>query len=188
VYEFPIKGDKDMESKAKIFGHPIHQMLIVFPLGLLATAVIFDGIYLATDNRRWTEIAFWMIAAGIVGGLLAAVFGLIDWLAIPRNTRAKSIGLLHALANVLVLALFAASFWLRQGAPDSPSTIALTLSFIAFAVAALAAWLGGELVTRLGVGVDDGANLNAPNSLVQKHLKGIDSRTENTSSTTRRAA
>ena len=64
-----------MEARAKLFGHPIHQMLIVFPLGLLATAAIFDVICLVTDNGKWSDIAFWMIAAGVVGGLVAALFG-----------------------------------------------------------------------------------------------------------------
>ncbi len=62
-----------MESRAKIFGHAIHSILIVFPLGLLSTAVIFDVIYLATGNGRWADISFWMIAAGVIGGLAAAV-------------------------------------------------------------------------------------------------------------------
>ena len=85
-----------MESKAKLFGHPIHPMLIVFPLGLLATAVVFDAITLAQGNPRWTEMAYYMIAAGILTGLLAAVFGLIDYLAIPSGTRAKRIGAFQA--------------------------------------------------------------------------------------------
>jgi hypothetical protein len=67
-----------MESRAKLFGHAIHPILIVYPLGLLSTAVIFDVIHLVTANPRWATISFWMIAAGIVGGLLAAIFGLID--------------------------------------------------------------------------------------------------------------
>ena len=77
-----------MESKAKLFGHAIHPILIVYPLGLLSAAVIFDVIYLVTANPTWTTVSFWMIAAGIVGGLLAAVFGLIDYLNIPAGTRA----------------------------------------------------------------------------------------------------
>ena len=177
-----------MESRAKLFGHPIHQMLIVFPLGLLATAVIFDIIYLVTDNRRWTEMAFWMILAGIISGLVSAVFGLIDWLAIPRNTRAKAIGLMHGGGNVLVVLLFIGSWLLRRNAPDNPDITALALSFIAFALAAVTGWLGGELVDRLGVGVDDGANLNAPNSLFHKHVTNQGSKHEATSPTTRRAA
>jgi uncharacterized membrane protein len=79
-----------MESKAKIMGHPI---LIPFPLGLLSTSVVFDLVYLLTGNGKWSEISFWMIAAGVIGGLAAAVFGLIDWLAIPSGTRAKAVGI-----------------------------------------------------------------------------------------------
>src|SRR5437764_15366869 len=85
-----IKGQRPMESKAKLLGHPVHPMLIVFPLGLLATAVIFDVIALATGNGAWSGIAYYLIPAGLIGGLVAAVFGLIDWLAIPYNTRAKA--------------------------------------------------------------------------------------------------
>ncbi len=159
-----------MHSRAKILGHPIHQILIVFPLGLLATAVIFDIIYLSTGNRHWTEVAYWMIYAGIIGGLTAAVFGLIDWLAIPANTRAKTIGAMHGVSNVLAVGLFIGSCLLRNEAPAEPSTLALALSFIGFAIAGVGGWLGGELVVRLGVGVDEGANLNAPNSITHKSV------------------
>lgn len=159
-----------MEAKAKALGHPIHQMLIPFPFGLLATAVIFDIIYLIWGNPTMAVVAYWMIIAGIVGGLIAAPFGLIDFLAIPQGTRAKSVGLVHGLGNVIVLLLFAGSWWLRYGAagdrvPYAPSTLALVLSFAGFALAGLTGWLGGELVDRHTVGVDDGAHLNSPNSL-----------------------
>lgn len=157
-----------MESKAKLFGHAIHPILIVYPLGLLSAAVIFDVIYLVTANPTWTTVSFWMIAAGIVGGLLAAVFGLIDYLNIPAGTRASRIGLLHGLVNVGVMILFAASWLLRRNSPEVPSMTAFALSFAGVAAALLGGWLGGELVERLGVGVVPGANLNAPNSLSQR--------------------
>ncbi len=159
-----------MESKAKALGHPIHQMLIPFPFGLLATAVIFDVVYLVWGNPVMTTVSYWMILAGIIGGLIAAPFGLIDWLAIPKGTRAKSIGLIHGGGNVLVLLLFIGSCWLRydnnnSATPYVPSTFALILSFVGFALAGMTGWLGGELVDRLSVGVDDGAHLDAPSSL-----------------------
>jgi uncharacterized membrane protein len=154
-----------MESRAKFLGHPIHTMLIVFPLGLLATAVIFDIIGLATSNASWFGISFWMIAAGVIGGLLSAIFGIVDWLAIPRGTRAWDIGLRHGVGNVIVTLLFIVSWYLRRPAPENPSEVALTLSFIAAALALVTGWLGGELVDRLGVGVDPGAHLNSPSSL-----------------------
>ena len=154
-----------MESRAKIFGHAIHPILIVYPLGLLSAAVIFDVIYLLTANPTWATVSFWMIAAGIVGGLLAAVFGLIDFLSIPSGTRAKRIGLIHGLVNLGVMVLFIGSWLLRRDLPEAPSTAALAMSFIGVGAALLGGWLGGELVERLGVGVTPGANLNAPNSL-----------------------
>jgi uncharacterized membrane protein len=154
-----------MEARAKLFGHPIHQMLIVFPLGLLATSFFFDIAWLATKRPGLGIAAYWMIVAGIVGGLVAAVFGLIDWLAIPSGTRAKSIGVWHGGGNVVVVALFAASWWLRRGTVEAPPTTAIVLSAVAVGLALITGWLGGELVARLGVGVDDGAHLNAPNSM-----------------------
>src|ERR1041385_9435051 len=153
-----------MESKAKLFGHAIHPILIVYPLGLLSTAVIFDIIYLATGNPTWTTVSFWMIAAGIIGGLLAAVFGLIDYLAIPSGTRASRIGLLHGLTNVFVVILFIASWLLRRNSPDVPSTAAFTLSFVGVAAALLGGWLGGEVGERLRVSVTPDADLNGPQS------------------------
>jgi uncharacterized membrane protein len=155
-----------MESKAKLFGHPIHPMLIVLPLGLLSAAVVFDIVRILTGDEVFSGVAFWNIAAGVVGGLGAAVFGAWDWFHIPRGTRAKRIGLWHGVGNVVVVTLFALSWMLRLGAPGyEPSALAYVLSFAGVALAAVTGWLGGELVDRLGVGVDRGANLDAPNSL-----------------------
>jgi len=161
-----------MESRAKLFGHPIHPMLIVFPLGLLGMAVIFDVLTLALGNGYWAEIAYWMIAAGVVTGLLAAPFGLIDWLAIPGGTRAKRIGLWHGAGNLLVVALFALSWWMRGDAPRTPDAAPLTLGFAGLALALVTGWLGGELVDRLAVGVDEGAHLDAPSSLTTRRVRG----------------
>jgi uncharacterized membrane protein len=154
-----------MEAKARLFGHPIHQALIVFPLGVLATAVIFDVIHLVTGNPRWAEVSFWMICAGVIAGLVAAPFGIIDWLGIPGGTRAKRIGLLHGGGNVLVVLLFAASWIMRRGNPAAPEMLALVLSLAGGGLALITGWLGGELVSRLGIGVSEGANVNAPSSL-----------------------
>jgi uncharacterized membrane protein len=156
-------------------------MLIAFPLGLLGMAVIFDMLALALGQGYWAEIALWMMVAGVVTGLLAAPFGLIDWLAIPSRTRAKRIGTLHGIGNVLVLALFGASAWLRLGGPQAPVALsaflplsiflqtwagrAVILSSAGLLLMLVTGWLGGELVDRLGVGVDDDAHVDAPSSL-----------------------
>lgn len=157
--------------QAKLFGHPIHPMLIVFPLGLLATAVAFDIVGLVQSDTSWFAVSYWMIAAGIIGGLLAAVFGLIDWIGIPSGTRAKTIGLLHGGTNVVVVLLFIGSWFMRGMPANTPSNGALTLSFIAVVLALVGGWLGGELVDRLGIGVDEGANPNSPSSLSGRSAK-----------------
>ena len=159
-----------MESRFKVLGHGAHPILIVYPLGLLSTAVVFDIVYLLTATPVFATVAYWMIFAGVIGGLVAAVPGWVDWFAIPADTRAKRVGLVHGLGNVFVLVLFAASCWLRQDTPaepetHAPSTAALVLSFAGAALALFTGWLGGELVERLGVAVHEGAHLDAPNTL-----------------------
>lgn len=161
-----------MQAKARLFGHPIHQMLIVFPLGLLGTSLLFDILHLATDGDQWALVSYYMIAAGIISGLLAAPFGLIDWLAIPGGTRAKRIGLLHGGGNVVVLLLFVLSWFSRRDLPTAPSGFEIGLSAVAVLLALVTGWLGGELVDRLGVGVDEGANLDAPSSLSGRPAQG----------------
>jgi uncharacterized membrane protein len=155
-----------MQARAKAVGHAIHPMLIVFPLGLLTTAVILDVLRLITDRGSFQVSAAHAMAAGIVGGLVAALFGLVDWLAIPAGTRARRVGALHGLGNLVVTGLFAVS-WLLRAASDGwhASALALVFSFAGLALSGATAWLGGELVERLGVGVDEHAGLDAPSSL-----------------------
>lgn len=155
-----------MESRAKFLGHPIHPMLIVFPLGLLGMSVIFDILFLITDNEAFATVAYYNITAGIIAGLVAAIFGFWDWLSIPGGTRAKTVGLTHGIGNVIIVVLFAISWLLRRGETNFiPETTSLVLSFAGLALALFTGWLGGEMVYRLSVGVDRGAHLEAPNSL-----------------------
>ncbi|HEY0594064.1 MAG TPA: DUF2231 domain-containing protein [Thermoanaerobaculia bacterium] len=154
-----------MQSKARLLGHPIHQMLIVFPLGLLGMSLFFDLIGLIWDFDALFPASYYMIAAGIITGLTAAVFGFIDWLGIPSGTRAKRVGLAHGSGNVVVVVLFAASWFLRRGNPADPALVAVVLSAVGVGIALVTGWLGGELVDRLSVGVDEGAHVDAPSSL-----------------------
>jgi uncharacterized membrane protein len=156
-----------MESRVKLLGHPVHQTLVVFPLGLLAGAVGFDVAYAITRDGRWAETAYWLIGAGVLTGLLAAPFGFIDWLAIPRRTRAKRVGLVHAIMNVGALILFAVSWSLRGGSVAQPPVEALVCSLVGVIGSLIAAWFGGELVDRLGIGVSPLAHPDAPSSLSQ---------------------
>lgn len=166
-----------MESRAKALGHGIHPMLIVFPLGLLATSVAFDILYLITDRVGFQIASAYAIAAGVIGGLIAAVFGLVDWRAVPAGTRAKRVGAIHGVGNAVVLVLFALSWAVRAGATNwEPNALALIFSFVGIVVALGTSWLGGELVERLGVSVTEGAGVNAPSSLSRRSRGGAPAR------------
>lgn len=141
-------------------------MLVVFPLGLLVTSVVYDLLFLKSKDGQQAVTAHKLIGAGVLSGLAAAAAGHVDYHAIPSGTRAKRVGFWHASGNSLMLSLFALGWKLRQGDPAKPSRAALAISFGAIALGQVTAWLGGEMVYRLGVGVDPGARLNAPDSLL----------------------
>ena len=162
-------------SRARVLGRPIHPMLIVFPRGLLGTAPVFDLLALVLAEGYWSDVALWMIIAGVLSGLVAAPFGVMDWLAIPSGTRAQRLGLLHGIGNTVVLVVFAASAWLHWTIPRTLATLGLLFFFslVGLIVSLVPAWMGAELVGRLGVGVDQGAHVDAPSSL-PKLLKSRD--------------
>lgn len=148
-------------------------MLIVLPLGLFSTAVLFDVAYLITNDPTFANVSLWTITVGILGGLLAAVFGLIDWMTIPSGTRAKRIGAWHGAGNVTIVLLFIVSWLLRL--PDhayGSDLLPFLLGLIAVLAALVTAWLGGELVYRMRVAVDDDAGLDASSSLSRDGIVG----------------
>ncbi len=159
-----------MESKAKLLGRPLHPMLIVFPMGLLIVSLFFDVLHAITGSAAWAQMAYYLIVLGVILGVVAAVPGVVDWMAIPRRTRARRVAAFHAIISVTVLVLFAITWGMRLTDPFAPETTAVLVSVLGVALLLVGAWLGGELVDRLGVGVDDGANLNAPNALFQRKV------------------
>jgi uncharacterized membrane protein len=145
-----------MASKASIAGHPIHPMLIPFPLALWVTSFLTDVLHFFVPNPNLVLIAKYMLATGIIGGLLAAVPGIIDWLAI-KNPEVKRIGNWHARLNIIALLIFAASLYLRTkygsswvgGSPNIP----FLLSLLGVILIGISGWLGGDLSFKYGVGV-----------------------------------
>ena len=146
-----------MSSPASIGGHPIHPMLIPFPIALWVFSLFSDLIYLWRGNPAWEWVAFYTLAGGSVGALAAALFGIIDYFAI-EDKKVSGIAAWHARFNVLALLLFAASFYLRtnRGAAmvSGRMTIPLALSIVGVLVVGVSGWLGGELVFKHGVAVE----------------------------------
>lgn len=134
-----------MENQPQLLIRNGQPMPIVFPLTLLATAVVFDLVTFLTQLNKFSEAAFFMIAAGLLALSLASVFGFIDWLAAAKGTDAKFRGRFHLLGNLLTFGLFAASWLMRLDRPGEPGVLSFMLSLAGGSVAILTGWLGGEL-------------------------------------------
>lgn len=140
-------------SKAAIAGHPIHPVLIPFPIAFLVGALLTDLTYWWTGDPFWARGSLWLIVAGLAGGLLAAVFGLIDFLSIGR-AREHLTGWIHFLGNATVLVLALVNVILRWGAPTTAVLPwGLILSAIIASILVVTGWLGGELTFRHMIGV-----------------------------------
>ena len=146
-----------MASPASIGGHPVHPMIIPFPIALWVFSLVADVIYLWRGNPIWKDwIAFYALLGGIIGAVAAAVPGLIDWLALTNKAIFK-IANWHARLNVIALLIFAASFYLRTTGGSSlvgdSYTIPVALSLLGVILISISGWLGGELVFKHGVAV-----------------------------------
>lgn len=134
-----------MESRLKIAGQAVTPILVMFPLGLFAMALIFDVANLLGGPAILGTLAFWNVVAGLVAGVLAAVAGAVD-LAFVHRPQAKRIGVLRLLVNMGVLFLFAVILMVRVGNPDRAAGGGLfLLEVLALAVSGFGAWFGGEL-------------------------------------------
>jgi uncharacterized membrane protein len=161
-----LDAEGRMDAKAKILGHPIHQMLIPLPLGLFVAAAVIDITSALAGGSYLSQVSFYNLVFGVISGLLAALFGWIDWSSIPDRTRAKRVGLVHGIGNAVLLIVFAAAAVLRLEAPEfAAMPAAVMLETGGLLLGGVTAWLGGELVDRLGIGVSPGANPNASSSL-----------------------
>lgn len=144
-----------MRSRASISSHPIHPMLVAFPIGLWVTALIFNLIALSQDNGSLFAASFYCVIAGCVGAVFAAVAGTIDFVSVvPPQSSAKNRGLLHGGLNSLVLLLFIYIAY-RQGSPAvRPDGLTIGLMVIGVIILGISGWLGGTLVYRNQIGID----------------------------------
>ena len=147
-----------MQTPASVARHPIHPMLAVFPLGLLLTAVVFDVITLVTGGPTPRLVAFYLIAAGVLGALPAAVPGFIDYVSLQG--RPGRLATWHMGLNVAAVAVFLVSFGLRTRWGESwvppGSSLPPALSSVGAAALMVSGWLGGHLVYVHRVGVAEG--------------------------------
>ncbi len=144
-----------MRSPASIAKHPIHPMLVNFPIGLWIFSLICDLIGLKTSGSNvWHTVALYTMVGGLIGALAAAVPGLIDLLFYKGGAPpVKKIALTHMTINLTVVVLYAVNIWLRIGNPDGLK-IPIILSVFGVCMIAVSGWLGGQMVHVYGVGVE----------------------------------
>ena len=155
-------GKSPVTALAGPYGHPFHPILVTIPIGAWIASLLFDiGSRVADGGSPGLVMAsHWLILIGIAGAALAAVFGLLDLLAIPTGTKAFRTGVTHMLINVIVLAAFVANFFWRHGDYTTMSEVSvgqMALSIAALAGLGVSGWLGGQLAYRYGVRVADEA-------------------------------
>ena len=144
-----------MRTPASIKGHPIHPMLIVFPIGLLIFSLVCDFFSLYSDDpQTWATVAFYTMVGGFIGALAAAVPGLIDLLSLS-DRHVKHIGITHMTLNLIAVGLYAFNIWLRYNGTENTGT-PMWLSVASVAILGVSGWLGAEMVHRHGVGVVTG--------------------------------
>lgn len=157
-----------MRTPASIAGHPIHPMIVPLAIGGFILSFVFDIVCLATGTLDpWATVAFYTMIGGIVGALVAAVFGFIDLVSLPAGYTRK-IGLTHMGINLAVVVLFIINAWMRHG--DANSRLPFWLSLIGIALLGVSGWLGGKMVYEAGVGVSMGEEA-PPRRASNRHIE-----------------
>lgn len=147
-----------MKNKIRIFGHPVHPMLVHFPIVLYTITLICYILYYFLGDLFYFKVALYANIAGVVMAAIAALPGFIDWLSLPQRTGAKRTGVRHMLLNVAALICFAIAAVIQYGNinESTPSVgSAIALAAIGFVLTIFAAYLGYELIQKHHVGLDE---------------------------------
>jgi uncharacterized membrane protein len=152
-----------VRAAASFLKHPLHPLLVAFPIGLLVASFIFDLLNLWENRELWQTLAFYNMAGGLIGAVLAAVPGLLDYAAL-KDEKVLQIAHWHFGVNVALLGIYAANVWLRTASGKAYSgdlqIVPFFLSIIGQLLLVVSGWLGGELVYVHGVAVDKPNNTN----------------------------
>jgi uncharacterized membrane protein len=145
---------RGIATTARLAGHPLHPMLVPFPIAFLVATLVTDIAFWSSTREFWALVAMWALGAGIATAAVAALAGLTDFLG---NTRIRAISHAwhHMGANVIAVVLSIASFWLRlqYGAVGGAMPWGMVLSFVVVLLLLYSGWKGGELVYGYRVGM-----------------------------------
>lgn len=154
--------DTGIPSTVSVVGHPIHPILVQFPISFLVGALLTDAVFWFAGDVFWARASFWLIVGGLVGGLAAALTGIVDFLRIPR-VRKRTAGWAHLILNVAALLLSIVNLALRWNNPVSAVLPwGLVISVVVATLLGVSGWYGGELIYRHKIAVIGNGNPNYP--------------------------
>lgn len=154
--------DSGVPSTVNVLGHPIHPILVQFPIAFLVGALLTDVAFWLTDDVFWARASFWLIAGGFLGGIAAALTGMLDFLRIGR-VRKRTAGWAHMFLNIGALVLTIFNLVLRWNTPVvGVLPWGLVLSTVVATLLGVSGWYGGELVYRHKVSVIGNGDPNQP--------------------------
>jgi uncharacterized membrane protein len=146
-----------VKSKAAIANHPLHPMLVTIPAGAFIMTLVLDIIYAASGQALWWLATLPVILLGVIGGLVAAIPGLVDLVAVAPHQNARRVALTHMALNIALVALFAwngYTRWTADAPPEPGAThLGFWLSLIGVAILAVSGWLGWAMVYEYHMGV-----------------------------------
>jgi uncharacterized membrane protein len=153
----PTSRKEPLTVAAGPYGHPFHPILVTIPIGAWVSSLVFDiAAYASGGSTALVDGAQWLIAIGLLGAIVAALFGLMDLLTIPRPSRALVVGMTHMTLNLCIVGLYVGNFFWRHdklSGASHPGTGPLVLSAVAVGLLLISGWLGGMLAYRYGVRV-----------------------------------
>ena len=154
-----LQSKQPRSALAGSYGHPVHPILVAVPIGAWVCSLVFDLIsYGSSEPRTWSVGAMWLVLFGAVGAALAAIWGTLDLLNVPRGTSAFNTGRLHAALNSTALAIFIVDFIWRYTTRDSWDSAPVgpfILSIVGLAIIGASGFLGGRLAYHYGIRVAD---------------------------------
>jgi len=152
--DMPASGHDHPRSTARIATHPIHPMLVPFPIVCFIGTFVADIVYSSNGEQGWATASHWLLGIGLVMAALAAAAGLVDYFGEPR-IRAMGDALKHMLANVTAVVLEAVNLALRLGNDDFIASTGVYISGVVVLILLYSGWKGGDLVYHHGIGVRD---------------------------------
>ncbi len=145
-----------MESRLKFLGHPVHPMVVAYPIALYTVSIVTDLIYVGVGDPFWYRVSFWLILFGVVTNVSAGFTGIFDFLALNNQHPAYRAAVVHLTFGSMIFVVYLIGLFLRSWGmpPEETPWFPIILNLVGGGMLGIQGWYGGELVYRHGIGVE----------------------------------